>query len=41
VTPPSVRFLGPKVFLGPIVILISAMASRKSFATISTIPGRV
>jgi hypothetical protein len=25
VTPPSVRFLGPKVFLGPIVILISAM----------------
>ena len=25
VTPPSVRFLGPKVFLGPVVILISAM----------------
>jgi hypothetical protein len=25
VTPPSVRFLGPKVFLGPIVILVSAM----------------
>jgi len=25
VTPPSVRFLGPKVYLGVIVILISAM----------------
>jgi hypothetical protein len=25
VTPPSVRFLGPKVYLGAIVILISAM----------------
>ena len=24
-TPPSVRFLGPKVFLGAVVILISAM----------------
>ena len=30
VTPPSVRFLGPKVFLGPIVILISAMRQGPS-----------
>lgn len=29
-TPPSVRFLGPKVFLGPIVILISAMRQGPS-----------
>jgi hypothetical protein len=25
VTPPSVRFLGPKVYLGPVIILISAL----------------
>ena len=30
VTPPSVRFLGPKVFLGPIVILVSAMRQGPS-----------
>jgi hypothetical protein len=30
VTPPSVRFLGPKVYLGAIVILISAMRQGPS-----------
>jgi hypothetical protein len=30
VTPPSVRFLGPKVYLGIIVILISAMRQGPS-----------
>jgi hypothetical protein len=30
VTPPSVRFLGPKVYLGAIVILISAMRQGSS-----------
>jgi len=30
VTPPSVRFLGPKVYLGAVVILISAMRQGAS-----------